>query len=86
MPLPDEVSAMRLVIQGIVDKLLVFFHFRNERIKDDDILQMHSWHISASLASLSADVLENLPDEIACLVREAKELHQSMDRDKPGPG
>jgi hypothetical protein len=47
-------------------------------LNEPDVEQMHSWHISSHLAAVSQDYLNHVPDEIASIIREAKELHPEM--------
>lgn len=46
---------------------------------DDDFDQMRSWSISAQLAAVPSGYLEQVPLEVAALIRAAKELHQEME-------
>ena len=45
---------------------------------DDDFDQMRSWSISAQLAAVPSGYLEQVPSEVAALIRSAKDLHQEM--------
>ncbi len=49
-----------------------------EIIEDDDIDQMHAWSITARLAHLPDEQLGGLPEGIASLIREAKDLHPKV--------
>ena len=47
---------------------------------DDDFDQLRAWSISAQLAAVPAGYLEQVPPEIAALIRAAKGLHPEMER------
>ena len=53
---------------------------RNEEMDDDEVDQIRSWGISAQLAAIDPGLERNMPEEVACLVRAAKELHPAMAR------
>ena len=45
---------------------------------DHDLDQFRAWGISARLAAVPSGYLERVPDDVAVLIREAKELHVRM--------
>lgn len=52
--------------------------FRWESPTDDDIDQMRSWSISCQLAAVPEAYYEQVPVEVAALIRAAKFLHPEM--------
>lgn len=45
---------------------------------DEDFDQMRSWSISAQLAAVPPAYLEQVPGEVAALIRAAKDIHPEM--------
>lgn len=58
-----------------------FTHARSAAAEDldaDDIDHMRAWSISCRLAAVPMDYLNQVPPEVASLIRQAKELHPRM--------
>ena len=49
-----------------------------EWLDDDEVAQMQAWSISARLAAVPAGYMASVPDDLACLIKEAKRLHPVM--------
>lgn len=49
-------------------------------LSDDDIDHMRSWSISAQLAAVPPSYEDQVPREVAALIRAAKDLHPQMAR------
>ena len=49
-------------------------------LSDDDIDHMRSWSISAQLAAVPPSYEDQVPREVAALIRAAKTLHPQMAR------
>ena len=49
-----------------------------DELDDAEVDNMHAWSITARLAHIAPEELEQIPDQVAALIAEAKSLHPKV--------